>query len=48
MKHQDVVTNRVEERPLVRIRRRLEENIKVDMKIGLCYVKWINLAQDRN
>jgi hypothetical protein len=36
-------------RPLVRPRRRWEDNIKMDLReIGFGYVDWINVAQDRD
>ena len=37
-------------RPLGRLRRRWEDNIKMDLQevSGLCGVDWIDLAQDRS
>jgi hypothetical protein len=36
-------------RPLGRLRRRWDDNIKMDLReIGFGYVYWINLAQDRD
>jgi hypothetical protein len=36
-------------RPLGRLRRRWEDNIKMDLRdIGYCVMDWIDLAQDRN
>ena len=36
-------------RPLVRPRRRWEDNIRMDLKeVGLGYEDWIGLAQDRD
>jgi hypothetical protein len=35
-------------RPLGRPRRRWEDNIKMDLRIGWDGIDWINLAQDRN
>jgi hypothetical protein len=36
-------------RPLVRPRRRWEDNIKMDLQVVGCgYMNWIELAQDRD